>query len=1074
MARRRLISGPLGAGLALLVVLEAGAGAQDIEAGGRAVEEGGEADRGRLRHDVSPEYRSGAVPSEPIEVEGRFDRAEDHFSREEWAAGIAAIDEILSEATSPDHWRTARLRALRRRRAMERAARDRAARGEEGAGEGEGAAAAGADDRRAGRGPQRDDEEVSDDELVPTVEVYSRDGILYLPVAAAARERLAALPEEARQLYRRTYEAPAERALRSALDLPFAEAVAELRRIAERYPLTDAGTAARREWALRLADGGETLAAAHVLDEGLRSAAARFGPGERPVWLALSSLYHLLAGESREGRLRLETAAEDHSEAAVSVRGRAVLGAALPEHELFVQLEEAARERSAPPSPWPTALGGYARVAEEISPEMLPPLGTEARWIHSVREPLTPQARQRTATGSYPVLQAVAHGDLAIVRSGAKISAIDRRSGKLRWSADPGPPPAPEATSRINIISAVQQSADYFDQGGKALTVFRPSPGARALVVALDHSSPAAFSQSGKAEYSSNHLLAFDAESGKLRWKVSGRSAGGMDARGLAFTAPPAPAGGLLVAPATRDGGYYLVGIDASEMDASVRWISRYYSFSTSYYIRYGSLIEQGSMVAASGGVVYFVPGHGLAGAAEAEGGRLRWLSRYRSRIRLGAGYNPYTGRGGWSNSHPILVRGEKRSWLVAAPRDSDYLTVFDPETGGVVWERTVDGGFSQLVGADRERVYVAGDSVRALAIESGDEVWTSESIGPGAGHGFAAAGRVYLPARGNIVAAIESASGEVVEKYTILDPRVSSEEPINLFPIGGELVALAGWGMAAIRSQSDSWDIVRGRESENLFRNARLLRGSGRHAEAIEILYRLIDEQPKGLLRTKLVKDLLETVSAAADATEDPRFVRELLERGAKLIGSEKARVEWRMREADLVAGSSPEEAAAVWLALLVEQGRTVHTPDGNDADAGIYASERLRELVFPREDADDEARALAERIRSSDAFRSEEEKTRKLLEDASSPAQRLRIAIRRSHAPSAAEAMLSLAADAAARGARDEAAALLDLFVEDYPGLREPEEIEQLRPDPGDAGAPGPVETFRLAELPPRAAAA
>ncbi|MBN1441969.1 MAG: PQQ-binding-like beta-propeller repeat protein, partial [Planctomycetes bacterium] len=70
--------------------------------------------------------------------------------------------------------------------------------------------------------------------------------------------------------------------------------------------------------------------------------------------------------------------------------------------------------------------------------------------------------------------------------------------------------------------------------------------------------------------------------------------------------------------------------------------------------------------------------------------------------------------------------------------------------------------------------------------------------------------------------------------------------------------------------------------------------------------------------------------------------------------------------------------------------------------------------------------------------------------------------------------EAMLSLAADAAARGARDEAAALLDLFAEDYPGLREPEEIEQLRPDPGDAAPPGPVETFRLAELPPRAAAA
>ncbi|MCZ6792419.1 MAG: PQQ-binding-like beta-propeller repeat protein [Planctomycetota bacterium] len=1017
------------------------------EARGPADGEGARQKKGwRGKRDLSPEYRSGAVPGEPAAMEARFERAEGHFDEKEWAPGLAVLDEILSEVTSPERRGRMRRRARQRQATLEKIIREQEAR-ENAAGAGGGPAQVGGPGGAVpGGGGKR--AQVGDDELTPTVRVYSADGILYRPVADAVRQRLLELPEEARQLYRRTYEDPARLALERAEKLPFAEGIEELERLAERYPITTGGRRALEQLAARLADSGRLAEASAIVERRLE---LPFEEGEtkRAEVLALAVFYHLLAARNAAARQRLETIARDHPDAAIPVHGVATLGINLAEHDFIKRLKGIAEEIASPPSSWPSMHGSYHNGPSALTADDLPGLGSEARWIFRLKEPEDPSKKNtsRVYSGPYSALQAVTFGELLYFRHGDTIVALHLETGKRAWVADPGPFAAQQvSTYRFNTA---QQNLDYSDLGSRALTVFRAEPGDRALVVAVDRTASVHFQRSGKAQYQPNRLVAYDALTGRLLWMLGAR---GEDdaasdytlARGLSYTGPPTPAGRFLVAPATREAGYYLVGLRANAKRAAVHWVTRVYSFNAGYFQRYGSQVRHGSGLAAKDGVIYTAPGHGLVGAVEAASGRLLWLSRYRARTATRS-YSVYGYGAHWIHSQPLVVERPGGDVLVVTPQNSGHLIAFDARSGRTLWEKRYSLGTAHVLGSDGERVFVAGSEVRGISLADGEEVWKSDSIGTAGGLGFMASGLAYVPSRGGRISVLDTENGDILHKFKLLDPRIPTKEPFNLFPLDGQLVALSPAAVVSIRPQEETWKLIDPDGDRLLFRRARLLRGSSRYAEALEIFYKLESTYRTATLHRKIVRDLLATVSEAVDASKDDRFITELLERQPSIVSSRSQITSWRVRQAGLREEKDPQRSMEIYADLLKEDGARATSPGGNVVDVSIYASDRLRDLLQAKGEEGAPPKHLADGLEKFDNLRRREALTEEALTRL--PITRKlcqKIVTRFSHTPAAAKAGAYLAALESQAKRPRAAVNHLRRLQSDYPELDGIDEIE------------------------------
>jgi outer membrane protein assembly factor BamB len=880
------------------------------------------------RPETPPEHRGSAVPNQRPETEARFQLAEQHFRREEWAAGLAVFDEILAEATSPERARRERSEAARRRRELEKALKE--AQAEQ----------AGAGLRQQQiilrGGPAAGPDPVGDDELAPTVEVYSRDGIFYLPVAAAVRQRLLDLPVSARQLYLRTFEAPAARALEAAMRLPFSSSIEELRRARERYPLTEAGRRAAEELASRLADLGRLDEAALEMEERL---ALPFGsPAARAEALAQAALHRLLAGQPLAGRERLSRLAAEHNESPIPLRGEAVLAASIAGHELFEGAARRAVEATKPPSAWPAVLGSYQRGALSLDEEELPSLGSEARWIFSFAEQASSSRSpaSRSPRGRYPAIQAVTDGERLFVRRRSEVISIDVAGGKIRWIARPErPAQPPEPYSQIFTAG----DEDFSDIGGRTLTLIQPS-GSRPAVVVVDHTLQG-YSQMDRIPAPlPNRLLAYDAATGKLLWQAGGgRKRGDARLDGLAFTAAPTPAGGVLVAPASRDGGHYLAGI---EPGGRLRWLQRLYSFNPAAYQRYGVLSSQGASVAASEGLAFSAPGQGIVAAVEAASGRCLWMSRYRSKLR------DRTAGGRFFHSHPLVVRGPRGRMLVIAPADSDHLSAFDPESGALLWERHLASGSLVILGSDERHIYSADDHLLAHSLADGKQVWASSSFdGYACGQGFVAAGRAYVPLSRDQIAVLSTADGSDVALVGIRDPRLAGNLPFNIFPFGGQLITASSRGVEALRPQAESWTRLHPDEGRDLFQRGRLLLAERNFGAALDVLYDLLRRFPEGPIHERLVRMVRETVSDASRSSGDPAFIRRLLDFEPGIVKPRSAVLALRLWEAQLEEKRSPRHAVTLYTQLLREEGRMASSPEGNTVDVGLHAAGALRRIL-------------------------------------------------------------------------------------------------------------------------------
>ena len=1001
------------------------------------------------------EYQSGAVPAEEVELRSKIEQAGQRFKAGEWAAGQAMVDEVLAAVTSADYRKKRLLQAARKQREREKrgAGTDKEDRAPPG----------------AKAQPGTDQAESGEDLRVPTVEVYSSDHIRYLPIASALRELLLSMPETARAAYRSTYEAPARQALEAARLVPFDSSYDLLRAVAERYPLTRAGREAWERLAGRLADSHRLNEAAAALDTRLALPFDTADPesSTRPELLAQATVLNLMAGNLESGQRRLDEILTAYPDETIRLRGEARLGNSLADSPLLKSFREYARTASKPPSQWPAPLGGYDHTGSPGNPEKTPLLGTEARWIHLSRSAASSTANPKLGTslarrigspasrGRHPALQLVSNGEYIFVRQANSLLALDSRTGKRSWTHvldEPDKTSYPQAQFRKQKGYMAPTGSD--DLGTRSLCAYQPRNGGEPRIVMLDHSTQAGFLRSGKAVYRQNRLLAFDAGSGKLAWRLGRLEDTRSIAYGLAFTAPPTPSGGLLVAPAVRESGFYLVGITH---EGSIKWLTRLYSFNASYYQRYGNNFLGGSSPAASGGIVYTAPGNGMICSVDASDGRLLWMTRYRSGNREQKSDT-------WIHSQPIIVSDAQRPALLAAPPDSNYLSSFDAVSGKLLWERSFPAGDNQLLGADRERIYIGGQDVRALSTENGDDVWKAELAAGSSGMGCLVGGYLYLPRTRNTIARVDRESGKVIEKLRFRDERIPDGYKSSLFSLDDQLLNVASWGIAAILPQQESWDRIARKPGGKRFENARLLESEGKYTEALDIFYELLDGAQSKSFRGFVETEIISTVRRLCVERKDPQHIDRMLSYGRTgkkppLIKKRQEYLDWRLREADLLLKESPALAAKAYAALLPEDGKFATSGEGNMVDVRLYAADVLRRLRYGREPAE-EAEAAQQELKNllDELLADEDTRYRNSLSEDPGAQSLQKVALFGAHTPSAAEAEARLAVIEMAAGHPQNARSHLLMLCEDYPVLaRLPEVVDLLeRTAPEDHGQP------------------
>lgn len=776
--------------------------------------------------------------------------------------------------------------------------------------------------------------------------VASTDGILYLPIRESIIRRFRSLPPEQLELYRRHYDPPARSAVAKAVEALDIEA---LERLGERYALTASGPDAFESAGDLAWDRGESwrAAASWTRAADLAPVADRRGRLEAKIALAL-----LRDGARDRALARIERLAREAPDLEIPFGGERIPAKALANHAVF---------GSAPTPPsqtggWPCAGGGPARGSYAGSTAGT--LGWRVSWIATFDMQAGPPgdivasavdvASKAEAMGGpyarmvrFPAPMGASDGKLVFHRTKDKVVSRDLRTGKV-MRVSTGEISAIVPSPGYPAGSPQQWLMQWFSPNG-TLEVTYDGENVYAIEAPANVASPYGRRQT---VLPANKLFAFDAGTAKKQWDVEladPKSDGG----GIAFLAPPIPTAigdprRVLIAAAASREAPELVGLSVG---GKVLWHRPLFGFDTTSRTRYGLFYQTAPSVAAGDRVAIALYSCGAAAAVRPRDGALLWVCRYRSRLRD----STFSGQD-WRfiPGPPILVQGPTGDLLaIIAANDSDFITALRAETGEIVWERPIASGGWVLLGADRERVYIAGNGAKAFAIADGSPVWSTIEIGPMSGRGFVAEDALLLPLRGGI-ARLDRETGKVLETITFRDSRFITGStvwpdrtpilaPGNLIAAGDRLVAFGPWGAAGIEPATGAI------EEKDGVNRMRALAAAGRFREALDLGFALLKDpapRDRSAVRTEIVRTAIE----AARRLGDPTF----LEGVGDLADSRERRTAIALERAELLARAAPEKAAEILVTAANDWARsTAELTDGRIVAAGPWASAWLRDLI-------------------------------------------------------------------------------------------------------------------------------
>ncbi len=282
-----------------------------------------------------------------------------------------------------------------------------------------------------------------------------------------------------------------------------------------------------------------------------------------------------------------------------------------------------------------------------------------------------------------------------------------------------------------------------------------------------------------------NWLSAYDAATGKFKWRRSTNEENPSDSGNGGFLAAPAAFGDLLLVPVIDGGTLWLLALDSLDNGKTV-WKTYLCDEPEG-----GCSPWSPVAVAVEGSDAYVATGAGAVLAVDAASGAVRWAVRYqRSGQASGSGGTIAAIRlEGWSED-VVIPRGKQ---LIVMPSDYNQLFALDRRTGEFLWDSPMtpsadDSPARYCLGVLDDGLYVAGnDVVRRYSVVGGSMVW-QKTVEGSVGRGVLTGDAVYLPVRDSVMR-IAVEDGRDTSQVGVFSPR---RVPVgNLFSDGERLIVV-------------------------------------------------------------------------------------------------------------------------------------------------------------------------------------------------------------------------------------------------------------------------------------------
>lgn len=432
----------------------------------------------------------------------------------------------------------------------------------------------------------------------------------------------------------------------------------------------------------------------------------------------------------------------------------------------------------------------------------------------------------------------------------------------------------------------------------------------------------------------SNRLIAFDAGTGALRWQ-QGRTFDSDDPLGAArFCGLPIQVEGTLWLPLWDRGDLFAAALDPADGTLQERILLC--SIDQSVGTAPGPL-----QIAYADGLLFIPTVHGGVFCVDLASRTLRWAATW-PRPAAWSAYDAGTQPSAFG-----LVAG---SALVTYGTDDASVRAFDVSSGAPLWT------FPRLrspapIGADAERVWMAGREIVCLSAKDGSKLWGHRVEGVPTGLPAISGSHVYVPTEDGLTV-LDAATGNALPPMALPE----GESPLgNLICLG---TALYSVDSGVVRRFVDleagydrlvaSWTDARGDARVGVrLAWAELLRGEP--ARALEILDAVSpgDAATDARLERELARARMETLlQLAAAGAGDPL---ELLAQAERCAATPQDRFRVKLKMADRLAavGRSADAYQALWqLSGEAPDDQAAPLSDWVHGRATLLIADRLAEL--------------------------------------------------------------------------------------------------------------------------------
>ena len=474
----------------------------------------------------------------------------------------------------------------------------------------------------------------------------------------------------------------------------------------------------------------------------------------------------------------------------------------------------------------------------------------------------------------------LAVGDYIITRSPHSLVAIDFRTGKLVWKAEPQR--FPEIDHIIDVAGP-----DTFDGKANSSQAFSQrlwedslygsmsSDGQRVYVLRdLSHSNlgkqdPALMRfMNGRRQLRprpyTNRLCAFElATQGKLVWEIDGASSSGPFQDVFFLGAPLAVGQSLYCLAETKDGEVFLAVLERKT--GRLQWRQQLAELESEALT--GNLRKlQASSPSYDEGMLVCPTGAGAVIGIDLAQNTLAWAYRYQTNLnpirafqRREVSHGAPEGK--WIDGAAIIANGK----VILTPQESDFLHCIDLKTGKLLWKKRRENKLF-VAGVYQDRVVVVeNDGISALQLETGNWAWQSAKTPfPHAsipsGRGFISHGKYFLPLSTAKVVAVDLEIGAIVDEVSARDGQILG----NLVCYQGAVISQDGQQLIrfdqidVLRKDSESRLKQSPNDPEALRSLGEITYNEGSLDKAVDLLVRAYHASPDDLRTREVLGEAL------------------------------------------------------------------------------------------------------------------------------------------------------------------------------------------------------------------------